>query len=1452
MRFCQVLHIILQSFFLLHVFGHQLDCPSSLTKDSESRTASTITAGQKLTKKIRCDRFFGNNQPVLLEEMVNVILGEHRFQTFSKWTVDDMTIMNNYPRGINPVHQSFRKLEGSFGFTVFRHIVRNFLLRNEDILQSTEVIRKNNSWRIVGHCEVDEVDEVGEIREQVEGLPEKNTQEHVDSVDEIGAGERSSRTKRSADSPERRDNGNNEQEYPRGNDEHDHLQSFLDHYKQDHHDLINSTDSLRILTCNLGCRKDGVANLRQVAQETGCHVIAVQEPHVKKIDEEFRFTGFSGQSNLNPHPCQQSSRVVTAVTDSRITNLKRSSLISDCLVVNTLNLRGIRFTLLNVYISPNATEQIEESILLEMEQVVKTLVSQGKEVIVLGDLNAHHELWGKKTMDERGQKIDDLLSSCGLRVITGPDRLPTYQSANGTSWVDVVFASSGILIEYATLDILLSDHRPLILTVTKVDKDADLPLFKQKFNLRRADWERFHKIIGNNMDRLTSQNENGDVERMAVAIERTIVDAADQSIPRKRHVRDKGISWWNEELQKMKKQVAHLSKMVSTSRSLSDRVIILKQLSASRRQYRKMLLDRGKQSWRRFVEESSQEDHYGLYYKVIRKRIPSLQNLVPVPTNPWSSLEESSRYALHHFFPDTNDTLPSLEDIEDNCDTVDILPIHEEPDYFSKGELQHALDSQAKGKAPGEDRLPIEVIREASSSLLDIMLATFNNCLRHGIFPLTWKSAILAVVPKPGKTNLNDLKSYRPISLIKTLGKTLDFMMSSRIRWFLEANKLISNYQYGFRQQKSTIDALRRGIEFCDGYRRRNNYVLWISLDISSAFDTASHKHIVRRMVELGIPRILIRLVHSYLSGRTVKYSDGNLEESKSLTQGCPQGSIAGPLLWIILYDEVLQYMNRDTSSSLTIGFADDTQMLISCPSLEVLQWRTRVMLAKIVRKGQQLGLKFNAQKTESILIAPRGKAPIAPFQFEMLQSDCDHYVTLEAKKFMRVLGIILDDKLSFEQHLQMVKTKVNNVTRQLHSAASRRWGVHSDILVELYQRVVDPIIVYGYQLWAPRVLSLVTMKRKIESLQRGPLLLACRAFRTTSTPALCVLANVLPLHLRLTQLLEQDKPPSPFTTLERKVPPQLFVHPALIRSICYETIWNAESLPQFDSLREIWIFTDGSQIDNGTGAAFVVYDYYRHEIFLERIVLDRHSTVFQAEIIAVERSLRYVQTQRWINHVKLFSDSLSVLELLRGRQQENPIGYAIRQLLTALENRVSFCFYWTKSHVGIPGNERADILAKEASNLEELKTRSLRFLRVATDVSKRTRKTVVKDDILKRWQEEWQGERRGGWTRQLIPRINQMHPRILNYDTSQLLTGHGRFGDYLLRFNLTSNPLCFCSEQLSTPIHLFTSCHFYLPLSPITWEDIQQGHFLTQLIKDNNLEKTNNIIGQYFRRMRR
>lgn len=288
-------------------------------------------------------------------------------------------------------------------------------------------------------------------------------------------------------------------------------------------------------------------------------------------------------------------------------------------------------------------------------------------------------------------------------------------------------------------------------------------------------------------------------------------------------------------------------------------------------------------------------------------------------------------------------------------------------------ELSKAIKKMiSKNTAPGPDGTPGKAMSLALSVLHEEMIETLNKCLREGIIPKCWKESRLVLIQKPGKEP-NSPAAFRPICLMNEAGKICERILMTRITEHLNTiGPNLHNHQYGFRQKRSTIDAIARVVTIIENTIKQNGVALAVAVDVANAFNSLPRRAIREGLERHQLPGYLKKIIGSYLTGRTwynkVVYKDKNGYTHREVNRGVPQGSVLGPLLWNLGYDEVLH-------APLPLGvyvtcYADDT-LLIACGR----KWNRTIRLmevglAALVQRISALGLGGNSAKDEGCMVS--------------------------------------------------------------------------------------------------------------------------------------------------------------------------------------------------------------------------------------------------------------------------------------------------------------------------------------------------------------------------------------------------------------------------------------------------------------------------------------------------
>ena len=380
-------------------------------------------------------------------------------------------------------------------------------------------------------------------------------------------------------------------------------------------------------------------------------------------------------------------------------------------------------------------------------------------------------------------------------------------------------------------------------------------------------------------------------------------------------------------------------------------------------------------------------------------------------------------------------------------------------------------------------------------------------------------------------------------------------------------------------------------------------------------------------------------------------------------------------------------------------------------------------------------------------------------------------------------------------------------------------WGVHSDNVKIIYKQVIVPIITYAAGIWG-HVWNKEYVKRMMRTFQRGFALRAIRAFHTVSSVSALALAQFMPLHLKIREAYEIENvkvqgtcPDIPEDiTLERRTRPTERLHPSK-RRVYTHHIANSQIEADLHT-SDINIYTDGSKLEYGeVGAAYVVY--YNGRTTKRKFKLNKNCSVFQAELYAINEALIWTNKHVKREEISIFSDSQSALNAIENIGNTNPLVTSIHEELNKLNRNVKFI--WVKAHIGIEGNEEADVCAKSAATQH---TRSA-YNNFPISLAKR----IIRENAMKDWEYEYEHLHggKGMVTREWFPKLKDVREFTRKSDVSfamtQILTEHGYHKQYLKRFKIRQDDSCPCNNtDEQTMEHLLKHCPKY-SLERLTYE---------------------------------
>ncbi len=329
-------------------------------------------------------------------------------------------------------------------------------------------------------------------------------------------------------------------------------------------------------------------------------------------------------------------------------------------------------------------------------------------------------------------------------------------------------------------------------------------------------------------------------------------------------------------------------------------------------------------------------------------------------------------------------------------------------------ELSKYISELQVGKACGDDGLSVQLIKDNQQYLLNPLVYIFNMSLSTGIVPTKMKLAKVIPLYKDGDITLPS--NYRPISLLNIFSKLLEKIVYNRLYNFFTKEHVIYKYQFGFRANHSTSLSLLEVADMCYSELDKNNYVLGLFVDLRKAFDTVNHDILLAKLYNYGIRGVMYNWLCDYLSNRR-QYTtvNGNNSDIHFINCGVPQGSVLGPLLFLIYVNDI----QRALPNSNPKLFADDTNIFVVGKSLNEVELKANECLNQLQMWCSANKLTINFDKTCYTVFTPKNNVKLNSLSIYVGNK------VIQYTNSCKYLGVIIDNKLNWIDHINSVYNKI-------------------------------------------------------------------------------------------------------------------------------------------------------------------------------------------------------------------------------------------------------------------------------------------------------------------------------------------------------------------------------------------------------------------------------------------
>lgn len=970
-----------------------------------------------------------------------------------------------------------------------------------------------------------------------------------------------------------------------------------------------------------------------------------------------------------------------------------------------------------------------------------------------GDFNAHSALWDDfQPATDWGEALEQWVVDKSLDCLSDGSATRVNRATGGESAPDITFVSAPLRekADWAALEYLGSDHRPLLSTLDLRVGGLKKCGTRLRWNWDKADWEGYRGAVDSRLA-MSGDPAGMSLSEKCVSISEAVLEAAKSHIGMVR-VETGPRKWMSADLRDAIRRRNALGRSIAANRE--------EWVTACQR-VREVAREAKQAGWERFV--SSLEEHSGSSHawKVIR----SLSGKAPTAAERSKVLEfrgkdictdigkadafvKSYAGVSRHVFSREERKKERVVRVRLSEANRSHGPWGPECGDFSSAELDVALEaSKAKG-ASGADGVDSRLLKGVGELARSRILDMFNHSWKEGACPQVWRNAVVVPILKAGKP-AGKLDSYRPISLTSCLGKVLERMVGNRLKHIAEAGGILCQDQSGFRAQRSTEDQiLRLSQVISDGFQDRpaKRAVLAL-LDYSRAYDTVWKTDLVGCLLDAGVPPRFINWICGFLVNRQAKVRFNGVESGTRLfREGLPQGSVLSPLLFLFVINGLRDRLPRDLVVSM---FADDVALCAQHPNKEVAAGLVSEGVTEVKRWSQEKKLCLNLEKCEVTFFSPDTRE--STWRPEVVVDG----TALPFNPTPVFLGVMYDRTLSFAPQARRVAARLAGGCRLLGSLAHRDWGWRLQSLRRVYRSTLLSSATYGAAGWAPwlsptsvagldraqnKCLRIITGQLRstpVESLQleagfssfgsqvrRASALALEKSLRLDANNPRAGLA-VLPVRYRTHRscwrrmasevshgLGLNDDPrlplPSPTSAPWEWRGGRYTVNLGLQggsgrAATSVDRLADAMQTIRSHGTFDLVIYTDGSAqggVHRGGSAAVVTCGDADGPTTVDicRMRGAAHTSSYETEAWAIWLALGWLADSGRVGRFLICSDSQSVLSsLARGTFGGHSVMSVVRDALRKVEGEV--VFQWVPGHCGLLGNEAADRAAGEAAD---------------------------------------------------------------------------------------------------------------------------------------------------------
>lgn len=687
---------------------------------------------------------------------------------------------------------------------------------------------------------------------------------------------------------------------------------------------------------------------------------------------------------------------------------------------------------------------------------IDILSSTNMQYLIFGDFNAKHTSWNCSNNNKSGNILFGAQQVSHFMVYHPPNHTHYPHSGQTPSTIDLVLSNVNFAFNIFTHpNQISSDHTPVICCTLGEFEETH----KEMFNYHEADWNKFRRFIDNNVTEIPVPVSIENIDNAIEDFTSMVLNARTNSIPLICHKQNH----FPQHIKQMIQVKNALKRDWQRTHTSPEKRQIKSELNKMQKLIDKMVSHDINERWSKQLQNIPKggKKVWNLAKK-FRGKTDSTVNKIKINgsissgdyerANCLAKIFEKSHSITAHF-THANDV--TVRNTVTNFNVFSFL--NYEVPLIDIVEVINIIKSMKPFKSPGPDTIPNVLLKNLPLSAVKWITDTFNNCIKFSYWPSSFKIAKVIPILKANKPP-TDPHSYRPISLLNSVGKILEKIIYVRLINFIEEKELLPEHQFGFRRGHSTTHQAMRIKRFIQTNKQNKKSTGIVLLDIEKAFDSVWHNGLIYKLIKMQFPTFLIRMIKAFIQDRQFAVHVNNVTSNRiNIPAGLAQGTCISPILYA-LYIADFPTINKIE----TALYADDTALYTAAKQSNTIIKRLNEALQSIQIYLQKWKIKINASKTQAILFTFDNKQRRKP----TIQLRNDNH-SIELENSVNYLGITFDKKLIFKEHITNTINKANKCFRALYPLLAPKSHLSSTNKLLIFTSVIRPIVAYGSPVWS-------------------------------------------------------------------------------------------------------------------------------------------------------------------------------------------------------------------------------------------------------------------------------------------------------------------------------------------------------------------------------------------------